>query len=60
MKKFLFSLTMLAAVALAGFTTSCADGGNDDNNDNVFLVTSNRFCPVEEDEVPIHHLVNEY
>ena len=34
MKKFLFSLTMLAAVALAGFTTSCADGGNDDNNDN--------------------------
>ena len=32
MKKFLFSLTMLAAVALAGFTTSCADGGNDDNN----------------------------
>ena len=29
MKKFLFSLTMLAAVALAGFTTSC--GGNDDD-----------------------------
>lgn len=31
MKKFLFSLTMLAAVALAGFTTSC--GGNDDDGD---------------------------
>lgn len=30
MKKFLFSLTMLAAVALAGFTTSCADGGDND------------------------------
>ena len=30
MKKILFSLTMLAAVALAGFTTSC--GGNDDND----------------------------
>ena len=33
---------------------------NDDNNDNVFLVTSNRFGPVEEDELPIHPLVNEY
>ncbi|MBR4119880.1 MAG: hypothetical protein IKK64_07380 [Bacteroidales bacterium] len=32
MKKFLFSLTMLAAVALAGFTTSC--GGDDDGSDN--------------------------
>ncbi len=32
MKKFLFSLTMLAAVALAGFTTSC--GGNDDGGDD--------------------------
>ncbi len=30
MKKFLFSLTMLAAVALAGLTTSC--GGNDNDN----------------------------
>lgn len=30
MKKFLFSLTMIAAVTLAGFTTSC--GGGDDNN----------------------------
>ena len=33
MKKFLFSLTMLVAVALAGFTTSCSnnnDGGDDD------------------------------
>ena len=33
MKKFLFSLTMLAVVALAGFTTSCSnnnDGGDDD------------------------------
>ena len=33
MKKFLFSLTMLVAVALAGFTTSCG-GNNDDNDDN--------------------------
>ena len=33
MKKFLFSLTMLAAVALAGFTTSC--GGNDDTKDDM-------------------------
>ena len=30
MKKILFSLTMLAAVALAGLTTSC--GGNDNDN----------------------------
>ena len=33
---------------------------NDDNCDNVFLVKSERFCPVEEDEKPIHLLVNEY
>ena len=31
MKKFLFSLTMLAAVALAGFTTSCSNDGGDDD-----------------------------
>lgn len=30
MKKFLFSLTMLAAVALAGFTTSCGEDLQDD------------------------------
>ena len=33
---------------------------NDDNNDNVFLVKSERFCGIEEDEAPIHLLVNEY
>ena len=33
---------------------------NDDNNDNVFLVSSERFCGIEEDEAPIHLLVNEY
>ncbi len=33
---------------------------NDDNCDNVFLVKSERFCPIEEDEKPIHLLVNEY
>lgn len=33
---------------------------NDDNNDNVFLVTSERFCGIEEDEEPLHLLVNEY
>lgn len=31
MKKILFSLTMLAAVALAGLTTSCGGNDNDDN-----------------------------
>ena len=33
---------------------------NDDNNDNVFYVTSERFCGIEEDEAPVHLLVNEY
>lgn len=33
---------------------------NDDNNDNVFYKKSDRFCAVEEDEAPIHPLVNEY
>ena len=33
---------------------------NDDNNDNVFLVKTERFCGIEEDEAPIHLLVNEY
>ena len=32
MKKFLFSLTMLAAVALAGFTTSCGGNGDGDGD----------------------------
>lgn len=33
---------------------------NDDNNDNVFFVKSERFCGIEEDEKPLHLLVNEY
>lgn len=33
---------------------------NDDNNDNVFLVKSDRFCVIEEDEKAICPLVNEY
>lgn len=33
---------------------------NDDNNDNVFYKKSDRFCEIEEDEAPIHPLVNEY
>ena len=33
---------------------------NDDNCDNVFLVKSDRFCSIEEDEPPIFPLVNEY
>lgn len=33
---------------------------NDDNNDNVFFKKSDRFCEIEEDEAPIHPLVNEY
>lgn len=33
---------------------------NDDNNDNVFYEKSERFCGIEEDEKPIHLLVNEY
>lgn len=33
---------------------------NDDNNDNVFYEKSERFCGIDEDEKPIHLLVNEY
>ncbi len=33
---------------------------NDDNTDNVFLVTSERFCGVDEDEAKKYLLVNEY
>ena len=33
---------------------------NDDNNDNIFFETSERFCEIEEDEAPLHLLVNEY
>lgn len=33
---------------------------NDDNTDNVFAVTRDRFCPVDEDEPPYRLLVNEY
>ena len=33
---------------------------NDDNNDNIFLNPSKRFSAIEEDEAPIHPLVNEY
>lgn len=33
---------------------------NDDNNDNVFYEKSDRFCGIEEDEKPVHPLVNEY
>lgn len=33
---------------------------NDDNCDNVFLVTSERFCGVDEDEPKKYLLVNEY
>lgn len=33
---------------------------NDDNCDNVFLNPSKRFSVIEEDEAPIHPLVNEY
>lgn len=33
---------------------------NDDHADNVFLQPSERFIPIEEDEVMIHPLVNEY
>lgn len=33
---------------------------NDDNNDNVFYVKSDRFCEIEEDEEKLHPLVNEY
>lgn len=33
---------------------------NDDNTDNVFAVTRNRFCGIDEDEPPYRLLVNEY
>ncbi len=33
---------------------------NDDNNDNVFLKPSERFCEIIEDEPTVHPLVNEY
>lgn len=33
---------------------------NDDNNDNIFLNPSKRFSVIDEDEAPIHPLVNEY
>ena len=33
---------------------------NDDNCDNVFLNPSKRFSAIDEDEAPIHPLVNEY
>ena len=33
---------------------------NDDNTDNVFLVKSDRFCEIEEDEEKRYVLVNEY
>ena len=33
---------------------------NDDNTDNVFLTPMERFIPIEEDEAPVHPLVNEY
>ena len=33
---------------------------NDDNCDNVFYAKTDRFCEIEEDEAPIHLLVNEY
>lgn len=33
---------------------------NDDDNDNVFLVKSERFCQVDEDEKILHPLVKEY
>lgn len=33
---------------------------NDDNKDNVFAKPQERFCGVEEDEVPYRLLVNEY
>lgn len=33
---------------------------NDDNTDNVFLIKSDRFCEIEEDEEKRYVLVNEY
>lgn len=33
---------------------------NDDNNDNIFLEKSKRYCEIEEDEAKIHPLCNEY
>ena len=33
---------------------------NDDNTDNVFAVTRERFCGIDEDEPPYRLLVNEY
>lgn len=33
---------------------------NDDDHDNVFLVKSERFCAIDEDEAPIHPLVKEH
>lgn len=32
----------------------------DDINDNVFLNPCKRFCEIEEDELPLHYLCNEY
>ncbi len=33
---------------------------NDDTCDNIFLVESERFCGIDEDEAPVYPLVNEY
>ncbi len=33
---------------------------NDDNNDNIFLVKSQRYCEIEEDEKKVYPLCNEY
>lgn len=33
---------------------------NDDNNDNIFLVKSQRYCEIDEDEQKIYPLCNEY